>query len=81
MFQISNYDFMKSSLNVITKWKKYIRNQFFQFQTMIFEILTKFHHKMIEYKRNQFCQFQKMIFEILTKFHNKMMKYKRNQFV
>ena len=27
---------------------------FFQFQKMIYEILTKFHHKMIKYIRNQF---------------------------
>ena len=47
---------------------------------MIFEILNKFHHKMIEYKRKNFCKFQKMIFEILTKFHHKMIEYKRNNF-
>ena len=41
---------------------------------MIFEILTKFHKKMIEYIRNQFFQFQTMIFEILIKFHHKMIK-------
>ena len=45
---------------------EYKRKNFCKFQKMIFEILTKFHHKMMKYKRNQFVQFHTMIFEILT---------------
>ena len=52
---------------------------------MIFEILTSFHHKMIEYIRIELefptriktFKIFRMIFEILTSFHHKMIEYIR----
>ena len=56
---MSYYDFWNPHL-ISSQNDKIPMNQFVQFQTMIFEILTKFHHKMIKYKRNQFFKFQTM---------------------